>query len=298
MKILLLTNELSVLRIIRALTNSAYIIVGLFPSKDNSFHAIREVLEKSQIEYWQIDNIKAGSLEAKMCSAQIDLLLTFRCPKIVPEAVISAARLGGFNLHTGLLPNYAGLNVPSWAIFNGEATHGVTLHRLAAGIDTGEIIMTESFSIGPRETGISLTGQCVRAGSRLMSLFVNKLLSEGKCPLGIPQELDRRHYYSKDIPGSGRIDWSWDAIRLDRLIRASNFYPFVSPWGIPLAQLNSVEIGILSAEPLEASSHSTSVGTVIDVTENCIDVTTINGVLRIYEVTEKGMLIDLKQLAL
>ena len=61
------------------------------------------------------------------------------------------------NLHPGPLPQYAGLNVPSWAIYNGEVTHGVSLHRMDSGIDTGPIAYQASVLIGPRDTGLSLS---------------------------------------------------------------------------------------------------------------------------------------------
>ena len=53
--------------------------------------------------------------------------------------VLEAPRIGSFNLHPGPLPEYAGLNAPSWAIYHGEQEHRVTLHWLDAGIDTGPI---------------------------------------------------------------------------------------------------------------------------------------------------------------
>ena len=56
----------------------------------------------------------------------------------------SAPTIGSFNLHPGPLPEYAGLNVPSWAIYEGEKrSHGVTVHWMDEGVDTGPIAWIE-----------------------------------------------------------------------------------------------------------------------------------------------------------
>jgi methionyl-tRNA formyltransferase len=286
-KTLLLTNENSALRIVKALADSTQIIIGLMSGKAGDEHPLQAQLEKSRIEYWIIDSLRDGELLAKMRGGDIDLLLTFRFPRIVPSDLIEIPRLGAFNLHTGPLPHYAGLNVPSWAIFNGETAHGVTLHRLAAGIDTGEIVMLERFPIEARETGITLTGKCVRIGSKLVSAFVRRLIN-GDTPAGEPQNLGLRKYFSKDIPGGGRIDWTWSAESIDRLIRASNFHPFASPWGVPLAQVNTIDFGILSAHVID--SDGSPPGCLLDATNDYFDIATSSGALRVREIAHGGVL--------
>ena len=69
----------------------------------------------------------AGSLRRK----GVDVLLNVHSLHIVHPEVLRAPTLGAFNLHPGPLPRYAGLNVPCWALYNGEEAHGVTLHRMA-----------------------------------------------------------------------------------------------------------------------------------------------------------------------
>ncbi len=77
--------------------------------------------------------------------AGVDLLLNVHSLHIVHPAVLAAPRLGAFNLHPGPLPEYAGLSVPSWAIYNGERSHGVTVHRMEADVDAGDVAFAERF---------------------------------------------------------------------------------------------------------------------------------------------------------
>lgn len=75
------------------------------------------------------------------------VLLTWRCPYILPSDIITVPEYGAFNLHPSLLPAYPGLN-PWDAIYrNGETVTGVTLHNMSIQADAGEIVRQERFSI-------------------------------------------------------------------------------------------------------------------------------------------------------
>ena len=63
--------------------------------------------------------------------------------RIVPERVLNAAGIA-INFHDGPLPEYAGLNTPSWAILNGRSEHGITWHVMDASVDTGAILSAPS----------------------------------------------------------------------------------------------------------------------------------------------------------
>ena len=81
-----------------------------------------------------------------------DLMLTYRCPCIIPEQIFKQAQSGAFNIHPSLLPKYKGLNPWEKMFENKERLSGVTLHRLASETDSGEIICQMSFSIEPTDT--------------------------------------------------------------------------------------------------------------------------------------------------
>ena len=84
------------------------------------------------------------SFAAQVRAEEIDLLLNVHSLRIAHPAVIAAPRLGAYNLHPGPLPEYAGLSVPSWAIYNGERSHAVTLHEMDAEVDAGSVAFEES----------------------------------------------------------------------------------------------------------------------------------------------------------
>ena len=175
--------------------------------------------------------------------------------------VVEAPRIGSFNLHPGPLPRYAGLNVVSWAIYRGEQTHGVTVHKMAAGIDTGPIVYQSLLDIGDADTALSLYAKCTKEGvALLLRLLETASRDENAIPL-LPQGLTERQYFGKEVPENGRVNWSWQAMEIVNLARAYGYYPFPSPWGFPRARLGEWEIGVIKAR-LTGESCDAAPGTI------------------------------------
>jgi UDP-4-amino-4-deoxy-L-arabinose formyltransferase/UDP-glucuronic acid dehydrogenase (UDP-4-keto-hexauronic acid decarboxylating) len=178
----------------------------------------------------------------------VDLLLNVHSLYLIHGDVVAAPAIGSFNLHPGPLPEYAGLNTPSWAIYNGESQHGVTVHWMEPGVDTGAIAYDARFDLTDADTGLSVSARCVREG---VPLIERLLAAAAADPAAIPrreQDLSRRHYYKRaEIPDDGRIVWTRPARRIVDLVRASDYFPFPSPWGIPTTELGGAELGIVRA---------------------------------------------------
>jgi methionyl-tRNA formyltransferase len=217
------------------------------------------------------DKVRAPEFASWMRERRVDLLLNAHSLFVAHADVVAAPRIGSFNLHPGPLPLYAGLNAPSWAIYNGETKHGVTLHWMDAGIDTGPIAYQESFDINGKDTGLTVSAKCTRRGLALLSKLL-EAAAEG--PRSIPrleQERSRRSYFGKEVPQDGGIVWALPARRVVDFIRACDYFPFASPWGIPKARLGARELGILKAS-LTHSPASEPPGTVDGASNRAIRV--------------------------
>jgi methionyl-tRNA formyltransferase len=139
-----------------------------------------------------------------------------------------------------LLPEYAGLNAPSWAILHGEREHGVTVHWMDAGIDTGAIAYEARFEISPEDTAFTLSAKGVRAALPLLGALLEAAAAE---PPVIPRQKQREvpgRYYGREAPNQGRIDWRASAAEIERFVRAADYGLFASPWGAPRATLSGV----------------------------------------------------------
>jgi methionyl-tRNA formyltransferase len=168
--------------------------------------------------------------------------------------------VGGFNLHPGPLPDYAGMNAPAWAIYNGEPRHGVTLHWMTSKIDDGYIAYQEIFDLTPGDTGLSVSMRCITLGLGLIGRLLADLALPGGPPR-VPQDHSRRRYFSRQIPHGGRVPAGMTAQALHRFVRASDFAPFPSPWGTPLVPYNGEDLGLLRIS-LTGARHDTDEGTI------------------------------------
>lgn len=199
--------------------------------------------------------VKDPALAVRLRDEGADLLINVHSLHLLHSAVVQAPRHGCFNLHPGPLPHYAGLNAPSWAIWNGAAEYGVTLHRIGTGIDTGDVAYESCWPLAGDETGLTLSSRCVREGVPL----VRKLLDQAATdPHGVPrrvQDLTQRRLYRRgDRPGNGRLSFAWVADEAERLVRAASFHPLASPWGVPELDWGGESIGVLRATVRNDSS--------------------------------------------
>lgn len=91
-------------------------------------------------------------VEKQMSTYDFDLLITYRCPYIVPDRLIEKVNGKAFNLHPSLLPKYAGAN-PWEEIFAAkEKYNGLTLHKITNVIDSGEIVLQRRYVISTEDT--------------------------------------------------------------------------------------------------------------------------------------------------
>ncbi len=178
---------------------------------------------------------------------QVDVLLNVHSLIVIHPAVVNAPRIGSFNLHPGPLPEYAGLNAPSWAIYHGEKRHAVTLHWMDEDIDTGPVAYTSFFDISESDTGLSVTASCVRQGTPLLTRLVKTAAANPGAIPAVSQDLGKRRYFGREVPDEGRIVWSRSGRQLVSLVRACDYLPFSSPWGQPVASLRGRELCVLKA---------------------------------------------------
>jgi methionyl-tRNA formyltransferase len=201
---------------------------------------------------WPAARVRESGFADLVKRERVDLIINVHGVHVIPPEVVTAPRIGSFNLHPGPLPRYAGLNAPSWAIYHGERTHAVTLHWMDHGVDTGPIAYVADIPVEPDETGLTLSGKCIRAGLPLLHDLLTAAVAE-QIPRRIQPNTPRR-YYGREVPHEGRLLWSESASRVVRFIRACDFSPFVSPWRLPRAYLAGREIAVLKAGFTGASS--------------------------------------------
>jgi methionyl-tRNA formyltransferase len=216
-----------------------------------------------------------------------DLLLNVHSLHIVADEVLAGPRLGAFNLHPGPLPELAGLNSPSWALYNGAERHGVTLHRMTPGVDEGTIAFEDRFDVGPDDTGLTLLTQCVRRGLGLLEQLLD-LAERGEPIPAHEQDLSRRRSFGHGPPEDGSLSWDRPARAVIDFVRACDFGPFPSPWGRPRSVAGGREVGIAAAAIEPGEAGATAPGTVIAVEEGDAIVAAADALVRVKRIEVEG----------
>jgi methionyl-tRNA formyltransferase len=262
LKILLIAEEAAGVQTLRVLAGSPHEVVAVMTRGVGGMAVgatVAGVASRLGYRLWPARQVKESGFADAVGRQEVDLLLNVHGLHVLPADVVTAPRIGSFNLHPGPLPGYAGLNAPSWALYHGERSHGVTVHWMDSGIDTGPIAYQAELPIEDDDTGLTLSAKCVRAGLPLLHDLLQAATIDD-VPRR-PQPPGIRRYYGKEVPHEGRLLWTESAARVVNFIRACDYVPFPSPWGHPRAYLTGRELSVLKAS-LSGEGCDASPGTV------------------------------------
>jgi methionyl-tRNA formyltransferase len=165
-------------------------------------------------------------MELKSYDADLQIVVAFR---MLPEIVWAMPRLGTFNLHASLLPQYRGAAPINWAVMNGEKETGATTFMLQHEIDTGNIILQERISIDPSEDVGSVHDRLMFMGAGLVTRTVDTIIdceNRGVQLPTIPQDesIDLRPA-PKIFKDTCAIDFSHSAEQIRNHVRGLSPYP-------------------------------------------------------------------------
>jgi methionyl-tRNA formyltransferase len=251
MKILLAVEEAAGVQTLKAVHKSGHEIAAvLTASAQDTNEAIRgatvaTVARTLGYPVLPATRVKDASFAEDVKTWGVDVLLNVHSLHIVRGQILEAVKVGAFNLHPGPLPGYAGMNTASWAIFNDERQHGVTLHWMTAGIDEGGIAYQERFDLSENDTGLSVSTKCVRLGLQMIETLLDALHQEPNNIPRLSQDFSRRRYFGLHAPFEGKVQWTMSADQLERFVRASDYFPLPSPWGYPAVNLQEKAIGLM-----------------------------------------------------
>ncbi|MEO8088029.1 MAG: methionyl-tRNA formyltransferase [Bacteroidota bacterium] len=139
--------------------------------------AVKDCAVKHDLKILQPVNMKDDSFmaELKQLSPELQIVVAFR---MMPEQVWKFPKLGTFNLHASLLPQYRGAAPINWAVINGEKETGVTTFFLRQEIDTGSVIMQEKVYINDSESVGTLYDRLKNIGAELVVKTANAIIKK------------------------------------------------------------------------------------------------------------------------
>lgn len=252
--------------ILDTIIKNNYEVVGVITAADKpagrgqkiKYSAVKEYALEHQLHLLQPTNLKDEEFlsELKSLNANLQVVVAFR---MLPEVVWKLAKLGTFNLHASLLPNYRGAAPINWAIINGETKTGVTTFFIDDKIDTGAMILS-------KETPISISENAGVLHDRLMDLGCEavtetlSLIEKGLVQTTIQEdssEIKTAYKLNKD---NCKIDFTKSGIEIYNLIRGLSPYP--SAWCTILDRDNEWSVKMYEAK-LVLENHNNAIGSIL-----------------------------------
>ena len=168
-------------------------------------------------------NLKSAELQSDFAALGADIAVVVAYGLILPQPVLDAPRLGCLNIHASLLPRWRGAAPIHRAIMAGDAETGICIMQMAAGLDTGPVLLRATTQIGAEDTTADLHDRLSKMGARMICDVLRKL------PLPPKPQSDQGVTYATKIEKSeARIDWTQSAVKVDRQIRGLS--PFPGAW--------------------------------------------------------------------
>src|SRR5580692_9680721 len=197
---------------------------------------------------------------------------------ILPQAILDAPKLGCFNLHGSLLPRWRGAAPINRAIMADDAESGVMVMKMDAGLDTGDVAMTERLAITDAMTGADLHDALAPLGADLMVRAMDAL-ERGKLQLG-QQSGQGVTYAAKIDKAEARIDWNKPARAVLRHIHGLS--PFPGAWCEMPIEGEPVRVKILRCEMTDGS------GAAGELLDSRLAIACGRGAIRILELQRAG----------
>ncbi len=186
---------------------------------------VKEAAQALGIPVVQPESLKTPEFHDLIAAQKADLLVVVAF-RILPATLFPLARLGAVNIHGSLLPKYRGAAPIQWAVANGDKETGVTIFRLDAEVDHGEVLAQEKVAIGPEETAGELFDRLSLLGRDLLSRTLEDL-EAGRVSMDSARAQD--HSLASPAPKlkkeDGRIDWSLPARAIHARVRGFNPAP-------------------------------------------------------------------------
>jgi len=203
--------------------------------------------EEMGLEVRHPESLKDQEAQEAFAALDLDAAVVAAYGLILPKPVLEAPRLGCLNVHASLLPRWRGAAPIQRAILEGDQRSGVTIMQMDQGLDTGAILMTAATAITEKDNGESLHDRLALMGGPLIVEALEKRTAGTLEPK--PQPETGVTYAAKLSREEAQLDWSGEAARLERQVRA--FTPWPGAW----FEAKGERIRVLACERVEAAGE-------------------------------------------
>ncbi len=182
---------------------------------------VKAEAQKNGICVYQPESLKNGELQPILDEYKPDLIAVVAYGKILPQYVLDYPKFGCINMHASLLPKYRGAAPVQWSVINGEEYTGVTTMKMDAGLDTGDMLISEKVKIGEYETSEELFERISKLGAKVLCQTIEKIDEIEP----VAQNHDEHTYAPMLSKENARIDWNKTKNEISKFICGMNSWP-------------------------------------------------------------------------
>ncbi|AUY10049.1 methionyl-tRNA formyltransferase [Aeromonas caviae] len=274
-------------RHLAALLSSGHEVVAVYTQPDKpagrgqklTASPVKELALAHDLPVYQPASLRNEAAQTELAALGADLMVVVAYGLILPKAVLDTPRLGCINVHGSLLPRWRGAAPIQRSIWAGDAETGVTIMQMDVGLDTGAMIRKVTCPIASDETSASLYDKLAGLGPQALVDTLDAMAAGDTA--AEPQDDALANYAEKLSKEEARIDWSMDAVAIERCIRAFN------PWPISWFDVAGQTVKVWQAEVV-AQDHGQAAGTLLKADKQGIEVATGQGVLRLLTLQPPG----------
>jgi len=212
-------------RTLQALLDSEHevVMVVTHPKSDHAYEriwsdSVADLAAEHGVEVLVRERPDDEELVTKLKEADPDVIVATNWRTWIPPHIFDLPKHGTLNVHDSLLPAYAGFSPLIWALINDEKEVGVTAHIMNDVLDAGDIVLQRSVPVDPRDTTADLFHKTLELFGPITVDGLAEIAS-GRTDWA-RQDRTKASFFHKRAEEDLRIDWSWSAQELDRLVRA------------------------------------------------------------------------------
>lgn len=274
---------------LRAVAAAGHQIVGVVSQPDKPkgrgknlcATPVKEAALAMGLDVYQPKKVRDPEFYQILKNLEPEVIVVVAFGQIIPESILNLAPCGCINVHASLLPKYRGAAPIQWAVIDGEEKSGVTIMRMDAGLDTGDMIAKIEVPIAQDETGGSLFDKLSEAGAKLLVDTLPRIADKTAVYEKQPEESPTA-YAGMIQKNMGNIDWKCSAAVIERLIRGLN------PWPSAYTRLDGKTLKIWSAEVLAGENDVQNAGKIIKADAQGFWIQTGDGILSVKELQLEG----------
>ena len=283
---------------LKALLEAKYKVVGVVTVPDKpsgrgqkvNESAVKKFAVEKGLPVLQPEKLKDPEFLGQLAALKGDLFVVVGF-RMLPEAVWSMPKLGTFNLHAALLPQYRGAAPINWAVINGESLTGVTTFMIDKNIDTGGIILRQESRVSHTDTAGDVHDRLMGIGADLVVQTVEGLI-QGNAETRVQRSFIQGSELLKPAPKLTKelchIDWTDTTENIYNLIRGLSPYPTAYTELVKDGNPTQLKIFFAESDSSIRVPEGTTPGTILSDGKNYLAITTSDGVLSLKDIQLAG----------